>query len=241
MELNPERIEYLTWAGRLALNLKLIETGLEYVKRAWQLDPENHDLALAYADLLARNGHESEARVVMQDMPQAPDVMLSRILFELAAKDRAAAEKLFSKFEQMDFDDSQDKTFYLAQSAEALGFIPQAIELYGQVTEGDRAMASVIRVAELKAIEGDVPAARRDLAELRKNASPIILEESWLAEARILREAGLREESLQVLGEALASVPGSIAILYTQALLAAEIGRSRHRREKSAHGNRRAA
>ncbi len=225
VESSPERVEYLTWAGRLALNLKLIETGLEYVKRAWQLDPENHDLSLAYADLLARNGRESEARTVMEEMPQTPDVMLSRILFELAAKDRPAAEKLFTRFEQMAFDDLQEKTFYLAQAAEALGFMDQAIELYGQVTEGDRAMASVIRIAELKAIGGDVEAARQDLAELRKNAIPVILEESWLAEARILREADRREEALQVLGEALSSLPGSIAILYTQALLAAEIGR----------------
>ena len=225
VEANPERIEYLTWAGRLALNLKLVETGLEYVRRAWELDPENHDLSLAYADLLARNGRESEARTVMQEMPQTPDVMLSRILFELAAKDRPAAEKLFARFEQMAFDDLQEKSFYLAQAAEALGFMDQAMELYGQVTEGDRAMASVIRVAELKAIGGDVDAARRDLAELRKDASPVILEESWLAEARILREANRREEALQVLGEALSSLPGSIAILYTQALLAAEIGR----------------
>lgn len=225
VEANPERVEYLTWAGRLALNLKLIETGLEYVRRAWELEPDNHDLSLAYADLLARNGRESEARTVMQEMPQTPDVMLSRILFELAAKDRPAAEKLFARFEQMAFDDLQEKSFYLAQAAEALGFMDQAMELYGQVTEGDRAMASVIRVAELKAIGGDVDAARRDLAELRKDASPVILEESWLAEARILREANRREEALQVLGEALSSLPGSIAILYTQALLAAEIGR----------------
>lgn len=225
VELKPEKIEYLTWAGRLALNLKLTETGLEYVKRAWQLDPENHDLSLAYADLLARNSRESEAREVMQEMPQTPDVMLSRILFELAAKDRAAAEKLFTRFEQMEFDDPQEKTFYLAQAAEALGFVDQAIELYGQVTDGDRAMAAVIRVAELKAIGGDVEAARQDLAVLRINARPVILEESWLAEARILREAGRREEAMQLLGEALTTLPGSIAILYTQALLAAEIGR----------------
>ncbi|MFC1740889.1 tetratricopeptide repeat protein, partial [Pseudomonadota bacterium] len=185
----------------------------------------NHDLSLAYADLLARNGYESEARIVLQEMPQAPDVMLSRILFELAAEERPAAEKLFSEFEQMGFDNPQEKYFYLAQAAEALGFVPQAIALYGRVTEGDRALAAAIRVAELKAIGGDIAAARQDLAELRKNASPVILEESWLAEARILREAGRREESLQLMSEALTSLPGSIAILYTQALLAAEIGR----------------
>ena len=66
VELSPQRIEFWAWAGRLALNLKLTETGLEYVRRAWLLDPEDHDLALAYADLLARNDHEDEARQVMQ-------------------------------------------------------------------------------------------------------------------------------------------------------------------------------
>jgi tetratricopeptide (TPR) repeat protein len=224
-ELNPDSAEYLTWAGRLALNLKLTETGLEYVKRAWQLDPENHDLSLAYADLLARNGYEDEARSVMQEMAQVPDVMLSQILFELAANDRPAAEKLYQKFEQMDFSDLQEKSFYLAQAAEALGYMPQAIEEYRRVTEGDRALAASIRVAELKALGGDIPAAREDLAELRRNASPVVLEESWLAEARILRGAGDREQAMLLLGEALTSLPGSIAILYTQALLAAEIGR----------------
>jgi tetratricopeptide (TPR) repeat protein len=224
VELNPERTEFLTWAGRLALNLKLIETGLEYVRRAWLLDPENHDLALAYADLLARNGHEDEARVVMLEMPQSPDVMLSRILFELAAKNRTAAEKLFAEFDEMDFADPEEKVFYQAQSAEALGYLQQAIVLYGEVKSGDRSLAASIRIAELKAMEGDIPAARRELARLRTQPSPVIIEESWLAEARILREAGRQEEAFQVLGQALGDIPRSVPILYSHALLAAELG-----------------
>ncbi len=225
VELNPERTEFLTWAGRLALNLKLIETGLEYVRRAWLLDPENHDLSLAYADLLARNGHEDTARAVLKDMPQAPDVMLSRILFELAAKNRTAADKLFVQFDEMDFPDPEEKVFYQAQSAEALGYLQQAIVFYGEVNTGDRALAAAIRIAELKAMEGDIPAARRELAELRTQPSPVIIEESWLAEARILREAGRQDEALQVLGQALGGMPRSIPILYSHALLAAELGR----------------
>ncbi len=224
VELNPGRIEFLTWAGRLALNLKLVETGLEYIRRAWRLDPGNHDLALAYADLLARNGHKSEARTVMEEMPQAPDVMLSRILFELAAENRVAAEKLFAEFQQMDFPDQEEKIFYQAQSAEALGHTQQAIALYSEVKSGDRALAAVIRIAELRALDGDIPAARRELARLREQTSPAIVEESWLAEARILREAGLREESFAVLAEAMTDMPRSITILYTHALLAAELG-----------------
>jgi tetratricopeptide (TPR) repeat protein len=224
VELNPQRIEFLAWAGRIALNLELTDTGLEYLKRAWLLDPEDHDLALAYADLLARNGHADEARTVMREMSQSPDVMLSRILFELAAKDRPAAEKLFAEFEEMDFDDPQQKVFNQAQSAEALGHIQQAIVLYGEVKSGDQATAAAIRIAELKAIEGDVPAARRELARLRTQSNPVIVEESWLAEARILREVGSKEESFQVLGEALSDMPESIPILYSHALLAAELG-----------------
>jgi tetratricopeptide (TPR) repeat protein len=224
VELNPERVEFLAWAGRIALNLKLTETGLEYVRRAWLLDPEDHDLALAYADLLARNDHEDEARQVMREMPQSPDVMLSRILFELAAKDRPAAERLFVDFEQMDFSDPQEKAFYQAQSAEALGHFQQAIVFYGKVESGDRALAAAIRIAELMAMEGDMVAARNELVRLRKQPSPVIVEESWLAEARILREAGRKEESFQVLGEAVSDMSESIPILYSHALLAAELG-----------------
>lgn len=224
VEISPDRVTFLTWAGRLALNLKLTETGLEYVRRAWQLEPEDHDLSLAYADLLARNGYEGEARTVMRDMPQAPDVMLSRILFELRAKDRQAADKLYAQFGQMEFADPQDKVFFQAQAAEALGYFKQAIEYYAQVETGDRALASAIRIAELRAMEGDIPAARAELRRLREEDTPLIVEESWLAEARILREANRREESFEVLDEALASMPDSIAILYSHALLAAELG-----------------
>lgn len=224
VELNPEQIEFLTWAGRLALNLKLTDTGLEYIRRAWQLDPEDHDLSLAFADLLARNGHEQEARDVLKEIPQTPDVMLSRILFEISARDRAAAEKLFSQFETIEFEDPQEKVFYLAQAAEALGQTKQAIALYGQVTSGDRAMAAAIRIAELRAIEGDIQASREELARLRTDDNPVVVEESWLAEARILREVGRREEAFEVLDTALEDLPNSVSIIYTHALLAAELG-----------------
>ena len=127
VELNPERPEFLTWAGRVALNLKLKETGIEYIRRAWELEPDNHDLALGYADLLAKNGDPDAARRVMAGMQQTPDVMLSRILFELTAKNRSGAEALFEDFGTMQWADTSEKAFYQAQAAEALGMSRQAI------------------------------------------------------------------------------------------------------------------
>jgi tetratricopeptide (TPR) repeat protein len=224
VESDPERIEFLTWAGRLALNLKLPETGLEYIRRAWQLEPDDHDLALAYADLLARTGDAESARKVMREMEQTPDVYLSRILFELAASERAAAEELFKVFDAMEYEDLVEKSFYQAQAAEALGYWQRAIDLYGMVEGGERALASALRRAELLAQQGNMQQARSELAELRLEPSELAVEESWLAEARILREAGDRDQAFRVLDQAVQEMPRSVPILYTRALLAAELG-----------------
>ena len=224
VESDPERIEFLTWAGRLALNLKLPETGLEYIRRAWKLKPDDHDLALAYADLLARTGDAEGAREVMREMEQTPDVLLSRILFELAASERAAAEELFGVFDATQYADPVEKAFYQAQAAEALGLWQRAIDLYGRVEGGERELAAAVRRAELLAQQGKMDQARSELAELRLQPSELAVEESWLAEARILREAGDRDQAYRLLDQAVQEMPGSVPILYTRALLAAELG-----------------
>jgi tetratricopeptide (TPR) repeat protein len=224
VEQDPERIQFLAWAARLALNLDLPETALEYIGRAWRLDPANHDLALAYADLLARTGDREAAREVMRNMPQTPDVMFSRIMFEIVAAERAAAVALFEEFATMTFPDPEEKAFFQAQSAEALGFDQKAIVFYGQVTSGEQALAAAIRRAELMAQLGDREAARQVLAELRLQPGNPAIEESWLAEARILRQAGELDEAFRVLETAVAEMPQSVPILYTRALLAAEQG-----------------
>lgn len=224
VENDPERIEFLTWAGRLALNLRLPETGLEFIHQAWKLDPGDHDLALAYADLLARTGDTDGARTVMQEMEQTPDVYLSRILFELAAAERTAAEELFEDLDATQFEDVVEKAYYQAQAAEALGFGQRAIDLYGLVDQGERALGAAIRRAELLARQGDMEQARDELAALRMQPNALAVEESWLAEARILREAGDRDQAFRLLDEAVEQLPRSVPILYTRALLAAELG-----------------
>lgn len=224
VELEPERIEFLTWAGRLALNLNKIGTGLQYVERAWKQNPGDHDLTLAYADLLSQTNRVDDARQVMQNMQQSPDVMLTRILFELNVEDRDRAEKLFRQFDSAGFDDPDETAFFQAQAAEALDMISRAIELYAEVESGDNALVAGIRRAQLMAGEGDVVGARRELAELRLQTDQVLVEESWLAEARILRETGDRKTALDVLDKALEQLPGSVSIRYSHALLAAELG-----------------
>jgi tetratricopeptide (TPR) repeat protein len=225
VERYPERMDFLTWAGRVALNVKLTPTAIEYLRRAWRQEPANHDVALAYADLLARDGQFDAARAVMRDMPQAPDVMLSRILFELAANQRVEAERLYETFGAADFGDPVTQAFYQAQAAEALGLYAQAIELYGAVTEGERRLAATLRQAELLGREGQVDAARMVLNRVRLSEDPQTVEQAWLTEASVLREAGRRQEAYEVLDLAAGQLPASIPLLYSRALLAAELKR----------------
>lgn len=224
VELEPQRIEFLTWAGRLALNLNKIGAGLQYIERAWKQNPEEHDLTLAYADLLSQTQRKAKARQVMQDMQQTPDVMLARILFEIAAQEPLRAEKLFRQFDQAGFEDADETAFYQAQAAEALEMIPRAIELYAEVESGDKALVAGIRRAELMAGQGDIAGARRELAALRQQADKVMVEESWLAEARIMREIADPESAFAALDEALEQLPRSIPIRYSRALLAADLG-----------------
>jgi tetratricopeptide (TPR) repeat protein len=224
VELDPERVEFLTWAGRLALNLNNIAAGLRYIERSWKQAPEDHDIALAYADLLFRTQRIDEARQVMEDMEQTPDVLFARVMFEIKAQESEQAENLFREFEEMKFDDSNEASFFQAQAAEALGMIPRAIELYAKVESGERAVVAGIRGAELMAAEGDVEAARRKLARIRLQTNAAIVEESWLVEARILRDIRDSKGALEALDKALEQLPGSINIRYSHALLAAELG-----------------
>jgi Flp pilus assembly protein TadD len=92
----------------------------------------------------------------------------------------------------MEFDDPEEQAYYQAQAAEALDYRRKAIDYYGRIKSGDRALAAAIRRAELLALDGDVATARSELRDLRLQADQ--------------------------------QLPHSIPILYTRALLAAELG-----------------
>lgn len=225
VNVEPTKLEYLAWAGRLALSQGDTEAGVSYMRRAWELKPEDHDLTLAYADILAREGREEEARKLLAEMLQTPDVMLTRILFELGAKDMAAASDLYTTFGEMAFADPQTKAFFQAQAAEALELDRDAIDLYGQISEGDYFLQAASRRAELMAQQGDLEGARNSLALLRLQPDPAVIEQSWMTEARILQLSGDLEGALGALDEALEQFATSIPLRYARALLAAELRR----------------
>ncbi len=223
-ELNPGRQNYLLWAGQLARQQENNEQALEYVRQAWELDPRGHDITLAYADLLAKNQQPDKARDLMRNMQQTPDILLSRILFELTAKDMTAALSIYQEFKALDFENSSEKAFYLGQSADALGLSQDAIDSFAKIKRGQFFLAATARTAELQAQKGDIEAARQTLAILRRQPDETIIEQSWLSEAQILQQAGRADEAIAVLDEALQQFNQSTSLRYSRALVAAEQG-----------------
>jgi tetratricopeptide (TPR) repeat protein len=224
VELNPEQQNYLLWAGQLARRLEKADQALEYTRRAWELNPRGHDITLAYADLLARNNQPDKARELMLNMEQSPDVLLSRILFELSADDKAAALQIYEDFKLLDFEDEFEKAFYLGQSADALGLPEEAIATFARITKGQYFLAAAARTAELQAQMGDIPAARDTLEILRAQPDDSVVEQAWLTEAQILQQAGQDQEAIAVLDQALDRFPQSVALRYSRALIAATEG-----------------
>ncbi len=225
VELQPKRIEFLAWAGRLALAQGDKQAGMEFMRRAWEVQPDDHDMTLAYADLLARDGQAEAARKLTREMTQTPDVMLTRILFELDAKKPGAALTLYDEFSKMSFEDPREKSFYQAQAAESLDLMQDAIDFYSQIEDGEYFIQATARRAELMAMQGDLAGAKSTLQILRQQPDASIVEQSWLTEARLLQQAGDREGALHSLDLALEQFGMSVPVRYAHALVAAELGR----------------
>jgi tetratricopeptide (TPR) repeat protein len=220
--LEPKNSELLAWAGRLAVNLGYDTLALKRYKEAWLSNPDNPQIAMAYADLLKRNNDVSSAQSVLAQLPDTPEMRFARIVFALDAGDRQGAEDLYRGFSKAQYADTSDIAFQAAQSAELLTFHREAIDWYEQVT-GEQSLRAIMRQAFLLAGLGDVEQARNLLKQLRIQTDKGIKSQSYQAEAQILQDASREDEAMQILNDALADLPEELSVRYTRALLAVEL------------------
>jgi tetratricopeptide (TPR) repeat protein len=223
IEQAPDRADLLAWSGRLAVNMGDKSLALKRYQQAWQLAPDDPQVAMSYAELLKRNKDKEAAQKVLAQVPDTPDMRFARIVFALDVDDRENAELLYTGFSKAAYEDKSNAAFQAAQGAELLDHKREAINWYQQVT-GKQSLRAIMRQAFLLAGLGDVEQARNLLVQLRIQADSTIRSQSYLAEAQILQDAGLTEEALQLLNDALVALPGDIQLRYTRALLAVGLG-----------------
>ena len=92
IDLEPDRADLLAWSGRVAINLDQLELALARYRQAWQAEPQDPQYAMAYAELLKRDGDAVTGQAVMAQLPDTPEMRFARIVYALDADDRASAE-----------------------------------------------------------------------------------------------------------------------------------------------------
>jgi tetratricopeptide (TPR) repeat protein len=222
--LEPGRADMLAWSGRVAVNMGQAELALERYRLAWQAAPQDPQVAMAFAELLKRQGDATAGLEVLAQLPDSPEMRFARIVFALDAGDQQSAEALYEGFAEARYADAKDLAFQAAQSAELLGYTDEAIGWYGQVT-GDQSLRATMRRAFLLAEQGDIGEARNLMAQLRYENDRRIHSQSYQAEAQILQQAGQQDEAMKVLDAALVELPDEFALRYARALLAVAMGR----------------
>jgi len=220
--LQSDRSDLFAWAGRLAVNRQHDVLALKHYKQAWDLSPDDLNLAMAYAELLKRNGDLAAAQAVLAGLPDTPDMRFARVVFALEAKDKGSAESLYMGFFNAPYANTPTGAFQAAQCAELLDHPRQAIDWYRKVS-GENALKSVMRRAFLLAGLDEVQDARKLLALTREQADEKVRSQSYQAEAQILQEAGRKNEAMQLLNDALEGLPGDVSLHYARALLAVSL------------------
>jgi tetratricopeptide (TPR) repeat protein len=131
---------------------------------------------------------------------------------------------IYEEFKLMEFESSNEKAFYLGQSADALGLYEDAIDAFANIKRGRYFLAAMARSAELMAGIGDIEGARKILAILRSQPDATVVQQAWLTESQILQQAGQPAAAIETLNQALLEFPRSTVLHYSRALVAAEQG-----------------
>ena len=225
IELDSERAEFHVWAGRIAVNQNQEQLALDFYTTAWTLKPKSQGIAMAYAELLTRNGEVIPAQEVLAALDDTPSVRFARVAFALESDLRDLAEKIYAEFSKIEYPDYLEQAFQAAQAAELLKRPAEASDWYAQIDKGERMLVAALRRAYLTAQAGDLADARNQLSRLRMQHDSAIVRESFLAESEILVSADQPEEAIELLTSALKVQPTDSQLLYGRAMIAVQLDR----------------
>ncbi|HXX86036.1 MAG TPA: tetratricopeptide repeat protein [Casimicrobiaceae bacterium] len=182
----------------------------------------------ALAQLYLEQKRYAEARDVVQRLwaedRSDRDLELAVARLSVQMRDYATAQKLLEELKATDFGEPGAITFDLAELAEQTKHYDDAIALYREVTEGDRAWPAKLRIAVVLGKKGNPAEAIQYLASLNPEGHDQRIERVQ-TQALVMREAGDYEGAYAVLSTALAGEPDSAELLYDVAMAAEKLDR----------------
>ncbi len=205
--------------GRSDEALSILE---EFIERS----PDNHGVRIIYGHTLFESGRRVESRAVFDDIvAKNPKNINARyalaiLLLQSNQIDEAAEQFKFIS-EEGQTSEVYAALFYLARIAEIRGEFIEAISLYRRVRQGDNRFNAQMRVVDLLAEHRDVGLARNHLRTIRPRTWQDMLNIVQL-ESKILVNAELYEDALEVYDKAIDRFNGSTRLLYQRGVLAIE-------------------
>lgn len=178
-------------------------------------------LRLDYAYLLINAGREGEARLeldlLLEEQPRLPGALRAAGLLDLQRDDLDTAQLRFTSLLATG-QHAYESFYYLGVIADRREHHRRAIRLYSQVRDGELAVPSQIRAAQLYEMLGEPDASLQHLREFGEQ-SPRHAVDMSLAAAELLIARGQQENALLTYNEALSRHPDEARLRYGRAFL----------------------
>lgn len=204
----------------------LLPEALGFLEQALARTPEEFGLRLLYARLLAESGRFEDARAQFQRLhrqaPDNSDVVYALGLLNLQTNRTDEAEEDFERLAEV-AERSDDARFYLGQIEEARKNPAAALAHYAAVEDGPNRFQARLRMAILRAADGQLDEARATLMTVEPESED---ERAQLVmvEAEMLAGQGRLPEAMAVYDRAL-ETQFDATLMYNRAMLADRMGR----------------
>lgn len=208
------------------------QESMAVIKKYLETYPKSREVRVAYARGLVEQKQYEAARLqfeqLLKEDPNDLATLFAVGLLNAQTGHPAQAENFLTRFVTLlaaEQDDERDPTqalLVLSQLAEERDDTATAIKWLEQVEPGEAYLPAQIRRAQLTAKTGDINGARALLKQIEANGES---EETRLilAESQLLRDAGLSQESYDVLVAGLQRFPNNVDILYDHAMAAEKL------------------
>lgn len=223
------------WYNAIALRVRVLlladgpDEAMAYLSGAVREYPADTSLRLAYARTLMDVRRYDDALeqygILADQVSPNTEVLLAMGMIYLQMDHIDEAEALLHRVREAGGGNGGDLQFYLGWIAEKRGDVSQAIAYYASLPpEAQNHFEARVRIAILTAGEGDISSTRRQLQALRAE-EPTQQRRLYQVEGELLRQAGMKEEGMEVLSTALQMFPADFDLLYSRALLAETMDR----------------
>lgn len=206
--------------ARLMYQMNMPEKALDRLVSLLQEFPENKNLRLQYARLLA-NYDLQKARdqfnMLVEQSPNDPELIFSLALVNNELGHQELARQYFQKLLQLNHRVSSAH-YYLGRIAQSQQNSGLALEHYFKVGPGRDFLPAILQSTDLLIKEQQLNKAHKRLSELRKRF-PTQSTRFYLLESEVLNKYDLLDKAEVLLTEGLNNHPNDTGLLYARAMI----------------------